>query len=95
MSNKDWTIGGHTVELPPGDTRVGNKDGIKDPGPGKHLWIMLSVFALADPTAITRPGAINLDHENLLTIEGPGCYKCEQEYKPGRENTWCRGSVQL
>lgn len=42
---------------------------------GKHLWVVLTMFAV-------RPGAgrFDLDRENLLTIEGPGCYWCEQPW---------------
>jgi hypothetical protein len=43
--------------------------------PGKHLWIAIAMFQI-NPTA-TR---YDLDGENLLTIEGPGCYWCEQTW---------------
>lgn len=32
-----------------------------------------------------------LDTENLLTIEGPGCYVCEEEYTPERATQPCPG----
>lgn len=40
--------------------------------PGAHLWVVLSMFQI-EPTA----GRFFLDRENLLTIEGPGCFWCE------------------
>lgn len=54
--------------------------------PGEHLWICVSMFRV-------RPEQPKhyLDTENLLTIEGPGCYWCEQEWKPGLEKTRCCG----
>jgi len=45
---------------------------------GKHLWIVMAMFHITDPTG----DAFTLDHENLMTLEGPGCYLCEQVYSP-------------
>jgi hypothetical protein len=45
---------------------------------GVHLWICASVYQVADPAG---PQDL-LDVENLLTLQGPGCYWCEQPYKP-------------
>lgn len=44
------------------------------PPRGEHLWMMMAMFRIADPKA----ERFHLDFENLLTIEGPGCYVCEQ-----------------
>lgn len=54
--------------------------------PGQHLWICMAMYRV-------RPYATKhfLDLENLLTIEGPGCYWCEQPYRPGMEATRCEG----
>jgi hypothetical protein len=38
------------------------------PDNGRHLWAVFAVFAVKDPARARH----NLDHENLLTIEGPG-----------------------
>lgn len=58
---------------------------------GEHLWIMTAAWRV-DPVAATDPDGQNfLDTENLLTLEGPGCYVCEQPYQPGMERTTCPG----
>lgn len=44
---------------------------------GKHLWIFVAVFAVQEPARSNQ----DFDSENLLTIEGPGCYWCEQVWK--------------
>ena len=65
-----------------------------DPGRGKHLWTIIVMYAVADPRVVADPsGQFLLDRENLLTIEGPGCYKCEQPWKAGLERRWCQGSM--
>jgi len=45
---------------------------------GRHLWIVAAVFRVANPAATN----FNLDLENALTLEGPGCWHCEQQWKP-------------
>lgn len=45
---------------------------------GRHLWMVGAVFRVANPAAKN----FDLDTENLLTIEGPGCWHCEQAWKP-------------
>jgi hypothetical protein len=54
--------------------------------PGQHLWTVLGMWKV-------RPehDQFLLDTENLLTIEGPGCYVCEQEYTPERAAQPCPG----
>src|SRR5438045_1166103 len=44
--------------------------------PGRHLWMVLGMWQIKDPES----DQFQLDIENLLTIEGPGCYICEQPY---------------
>lgn len=45
----------------------------------EHFWIIASVFH----TEVPDQQSIQMDTENLMTIEGPGCYICEQVYEPG------------
>lgn len=45
---------------------------------GRHLWCFFGVWQVANPAA----SAQNFDVENLLTVEGPGCWWCEQQWKP-------------
>jgi len=66
----------------------------KDPGPGKHLWIVTAAWAVTEPERSQDPNAqFLMDRENLITIAGPGCYKCELEWTPLVEKRYCRGSV--
>jgi hypothetical protein len=56
--------------------------------PGKHHWVAIALYNLSDPGA----ARLNLDTENLMTIEGPGCFKCEAVFSKESEKTACRGS---
>lgn len=59
-----------------------------DPGPGKHLWTVVTMFSV-NPSS----GEFTLDHENLVTIVGPGCYKCEEGFTPELGAAPCLGSM--
>src|SRR5215207_9643061 len=48
---------------------------------GEHLWTVFAVFQLLNPGKAAEDGVV-LDLENLLTIEGPGCFVCEQPWTP-------------
>ena len=63
-------------------------DGVPAQVRGRHLWIVVSMHGVQP-----RPkGEYHLDTENLLTIEGPGCYWCEQPWSPELMNRSCRGA---
>lgn len=55
--------------------------------PGKHLWIVTGLWKVT-PTPVAK---FILDTENLITIDGPGCFWCEQLYRPGAEAVPCKG----
>ncbi len=57
-----------------------------DPRTGDHLWAVFSVYRWT-------PGVETpmLDQENLLTIQGPGCYYCLTEYTPAAATRRCKG----
>ncbi len=59
------------------------------PKPGIHLWVVMPMFQV-DPTA----DRVELDRENLLTIEGPGCFWCEQPWSPELAAHPCTGGSQ-
>jgi hypothetical protein len=61
--------------------------GIPTPRPGEHLWTVIGMWQVTNPTA----DRIDLDAENLLTIEGPGCYVCEQTWSPDIAAQPCPG----
>lgn len=41
---------------------------------GRHLWVVAGAWAVAEPAR----SRFDLDTENLLTLNGPGCFYCEQ-----------------
>lgn len=54
---------------------------------GEHLWVVTSMFRVRpEPNA-----RYIMDTENLLTIEGPGCFWCEQTWSPELARRPCRG----
>jgi hypothetical protein len=63
--------------------------------PGQHLWIMIGTWHIADPAAAYDPARIKLmDRENLLSFQGPGCFKCERPYSAKMAKRPCLGSVE-
>lgn len=84
------------TQVPVPATKIGAE--LTDPGPGKHLWTLLTMHRVSDDMIqrLNRgatPGPELLDHESLLTIEGPGCFKCEQTYSPMLARRKCTGSM--
>lgn len=59
--------------------------------PAEHLWIAMAMFQV-DPRRWAAE-QVHLDTENLLTIEGPGCFKCEQKFSNRLARQPCRGAV--
>jgi hypothetical protein len=69
---------------------------MSDPGRGKHLWIVMALYGIQDPAASMDPnGQIIMDRENLLTIEGPGCWKCEKSWTPDVGRRYCQGAMRM
>ena len=62
---------------------------LPDVPPGEHVWCLFGVWRVKDPTA----GRFDLDVENLVTIEGPGCLVCERPYSPQRAAGPCTGDA--
>jgi hypothetical protein len=58
--------------------------------PGRHLWVITGMWLIADPSQREN---VQLDSENLLTVQGPGCFKCEQPYSRQLARRPCRGSL--
>jgi hypothetical protein len=70
--------------------------------PGQHLWVMTDAWSVADPAKayemsrtaeFDAENAIFLDAENLVSLVGPGCMKCEQVYSAELARRPCAGSV--
>jgi len=79
---KEQVTGGIKVE-------AGHKFHADFPAPklGEHLWIMMAMFRVTPTNQ-----AFHLDLENLLTIEGPGCFLCERTFAEAR-NEACKGEL--
>lgn len=45
---------------------------------GRHLWIFTGMWRVENPARSQQ----NFDMENLITVEGPGCFWCEQMWNP-------------
>lgn len=56
--------------------------------PGEHLWVFTAAWLCKDPASVAGSEVI-FDHENLLSITGPGCYFCEAYYSPDLANQPC------
>jgi len=56
---------------------------------GEHLWIIAAAWHAINPG---NPHRL-LDAENLLSINGPGCWKCELPWSPEIDGTPCTGEV--
>ena len=55
--------------------------------PGEHLWVVVSMYRVTP-----NRERYDLDTENLLNIEGPGCYWCEQPWSEPLATAPCRGA---
>ncbi len=45
---------------------------------GRHTWVYLGAWQVAGPARERQV----FDYDNLVTVTGPGCYWCEQEWSP-------------
>lgn len=60
----------------PGDPR---KVGAKMPAPdGRHLWVVQAIYRVDDPARERQ----SFDGENLMSIDGPGCWHCGASWSP-------------
>ncbi|RFU83586.1 hypothetical protein DY218_27140 [Streptomyces triticagri] len=71
-----------------------------DPGPGEHLWTVIVMHRVSDETirafnrAEKAPSGL-FDGDSLMSIQGPGCYKCEQPYDRSMAIRPCTGTLDL
>lgn len=83
-----------TYEMPSRDT-IDARMAVADQ-PGHHLWVMLSAWHISDPrAAITGDATQLLDQENLIMVQGPGCFKCEQPFSNRLARKPCYGNQEL
>jgi hypothetical protein len=78
---------GYTVDVPPTRTNVPVQPALGN----AHQWVSTAVFSISqhavDAAAAmwasgAAPMGIELDHENLVTVQGPNCLKCQQPLTP-------------
>jgi hypothetical protein len=53
----------------------------------EHVWIMTAAWRV-DPA---KGGRAVMDHENLISLGGPGCLVCENTYTPELAAKRCEG----
>jgi hypothetical protein len=56
---------------------------------GEHFWV-ISVTYKFDPET-TDASSFIADHENAVSVMGPGCYHCVMYYTPEVASQKCRG----
>lgn len=83
------------VPVPTSKVRAGHQD----PGDGEHLWTMIASYRISDDTVRKLrdgqdPGPALMDHESLISLDGPGCYKCEQPFSKRLAYRRCTGSME-
>jgi hypothetical protein len=65
-----------------------------------HQWILTALFSVSQASVEraaavwmaggdTQDQEISMDHENLMTVQGPGCYKCGMPLMPSTYQTPC------
>ena len=52
---------------------------------GEHMWVMVSLYQVTPNNE-----RYDMDMENLMTIEGPGCYYCERSWTEEVAASPCR-----
>lgn len=62
-----------------------------DPRTGEHLWTVYGMWRVNPVEWIDPNTRTDLDHENLLTVQGPACYYCERVYEPRLLRRRCPG----
>lgn len=82
MQDRQWTGTGRTVEVPGQFNRIPEFDKHS----GAHLWTVISMYRWAPGTETPM-----LDMENLLSVQGPGCYYCEKPYTKLLATRRCTG----
>jgi hypothetical protein len=102
MSNTRKAKGpAHVTYQSPGRQTMDSKMDLADV-PGGHLWVMMGVWGISDPAkahaaSMTKKfdhsNAVLLDQENLLSLAGPMCFKCESPYSTRLARVPCIGSV--
>jgi hypothetical protein len=54
----------------------------------EHLWVYTGLWEVRDPRQRQR---VDLDTENLLSVDGPGCFICERMWSARLAARPCEG----
>jgi hypothetical protein len=72
---------------------------ITDPGPGVHLWHLITAHRIAEDTvrqmAEGKSPDLYMDTENMVSAPALGCAKCEQPYSRYLFHRKCTGSLEV
>lgn len=67
---------------------VGGGVKLPDYAEGEHLWVMIPMYRV-EPA----PGKpLHLDQENLISLDGPGCWWCKAIWSADVEVERCSGT---
>jgi hypothetical protein len=83
VEQKAWVGTGQIVMVPGEVNRIPDFD----PRTGEHLWTMITMYRWGGPQVEQH----TLDQENLLALEGPGCYYCAEPYSDYTAKRRCSG----
>jgi hypothetical protein len=82
-----WGSTGHQQEIPGAIDRIPDFD----PRTGDHLWSVATMYRVQPATWLDKAVTPHLDMENLLTVQGPFCFYCEQPYSQRLATRRCKG----
>ena len=61
---------------------------------GEHLWVTIVTYKVGKESLRSMSKTpLNLDVENLLSVEGPGCYICGEIYSRNLLDRACPGEM--
>jgi hypothetical protein len=69
--------------------KVWRRDPLAGVKPDEHVWVMFMIHRV-NPATMTVDQQ-HFDTESLITVTGPGCFRCELPWTEGAEQTTCAG----
>lgn len=85
MTRPQW-MPGPKVEVPPQINRIPPYSPIAR----EHLWVMCCAYRV-QPSTWDGGSSLHLDRENLVALDGPGCYYCMEDYSARLAKRPCPG----
>lgn len=87
MPDRAWESTGHQQEIPVTVDRIPDFD----PRTGDHLWCVATMYHVQPAMWTDKAVTPHLDMENLLTVQGPFCFHCEEPYTRRLATRRCKG----